>query len=415
MVEDSLLRTRIPFVVAAGESEMSFTLAESTEWWFEIPPDLQEQYWRQSQAHTTDSRCWNAYLNQLCLSLILDWIRTEEAPEATSWLIPEAASAVWEFVNGSAIQIANQRLVLIPTEVIEDDLEIPQEWVDIPSWAGDYYLGVEVSLDAESLRVWGYATHLELKTLGSYDPDDRFYFLDAQQVSTDLTTFSVIRQRCINEQTRAAIAPVQTILESQADNLIERLSKPLVTFPRLEIPFPIWGALLAQDEWRQRLYNQRLDPSHKQPARLSKWLQESVEALESLWQNPEVFLERNYVRKSRAEQEDGVKKAKLIDLGIQLRSQSVVLLVAIAPENEERVSVCVQLHPTPEERFLPQNLKLALVSTAKDVVTEKLEQEVDSREQDNYIQLKRFKGKVGESFSVQVTFGEARVTEDFVI
>ena len=190
---------------------MSLIFAEATEWWFEIPPNLQEQCWQQSQAHTNDSRRWNAHLNQVCLSVILDWIRTEEAPEATSWLAPAAASAVWEFVNGSAINIGDQRLVLIPTEVIEDDLEVPQEWVDIPSWAGDYYLGVEVSLDGASIRVWGYTTHQALKTLGNYDSDDRFYFLDAEELTTNLTTFSVVRERCTAAQTRAAITPLPEI------------------------------------------------------------------------------------------------------------------------------------------------------------------------------------------------------------
>ena len=36
--------------------------------------------------------------------------------------------------------------MLIPSEAIDDsELEVPQEWVDIPSWAADYYLAVQIT------------------------------------------------------------------------------------------------------------------------------------------------------------------------------------------------------------------------------------------------------------------------------
>jgi hypothetical protein len=41
-------------------------------------------------------------------------------------------------------------------------------------------------------------------------------------------------------------------------------------------------------------------------------------------------------------------------------------------------------------------------------------QEVRSRSQDNYIQLKQFRGLAGECFNIQVAFGDASVTEKFV-
>ncbi|MGA7936163.1 MAG: DUF1822 family protein, partial [Kovacikia sp.] len=370
-----------------------------------------------SQEHATDSRRWNAYLNQVCLEVILDWIRTEEAPEATSWLAPAAASAVWEFVNGSAIDIGNQRLVLIPTEVIEDDLEVPQEWVDIPGWAGDYYLGVEVGLDGASVRVWGYTTHQALKTLGNYDADDRFYSLDSEQVSTNLTTFSVIRERCAAEQTRAEIAPLPEISTVRVDNLIQRLSTPSVRFPRLAVPFQLWGALLANDEWQQRLYQPQGEPA----TRLTAWLQGQVE---SAWQAMEAVLSPQKVEtawgtSSRGRGENRlsnqsrnavfeVSRVKVLDFGDRPENDQVALLIGVSALDETDVMVGIKISPVGDRLNLPGAVQVRLlgengneVGQASAAITET-------------IQL-QFRGQRGESFSVEVTCDGRCVTEPFEI
>lgn len=396
---------------------MSLIFAKATEWWFEIPPDLQAQCWQQSQAHTNDSRRWNAYLNQVCLDVILDWIQTEEAPEATSWLVPAAASAVWEFVNGFAIDIGNQRLILIPTEVIEDDLEVPQEWVDIPGWGGDYYLGVEVSLDGASIRVWGYTTHQALKTLGDYDADDRFYLLDAEQVSTNLTTFSVIRERCAAEQTRAEIAPLPEISTAQVDNLIQRLSNPSVRFPRLAVPFQLWGALLASDEWRQRLYQ----PSARGATQLTAWLQGQVA---STWQAMEAVLSPQKVETAWGSSSRGrgenrlsnqsrnavfdVSRVKVLDFGNRLENDQVALLIGVSALDETDVMVGIKISPVGDRLHLPGAVQVRLLDEAGNELGQASAAITET------IQL-QFSGQQGESFSVEVTCDDRCVTETFEI
>jgi hypothetical protein len=84
-------------------------------------------------------------------------------------------------------------------------------------------------------------------------------------------------------------------------------------------------------------------------------------------------------------------------------------MVAITPEAEQKVGVLVQVHPALEETYLPANLRLGLLSKLGETL-----QEVRSRSQDNYIQLKRFRGLPGECFNIQVAFGDASVTEKFV-
>jgi Protein of unknown function (DUF1822) len=104
-----------------------------------------------------------------------------------------------------------------------------------------------------------------------------------------------------------------------------------------------------------------------------------------------------------------IKAAKLIDLGIQLGNQSVVLLMALTSEENEKVGISVQVHPV-KDKFLPPNLKLVMLSQAGEIV-----QEIESRSQDNFIQLRRFKTQLGTCFSIQVHLDDLNITEDFTV
>jgi len=100
--------------------------------------------------------------------------------------------------------------------------------------------------------------------------------------------------------------------------------------------------------------------------------------------------------------------SKLIDLGMELQGQRVVLLVNVTEEADNQLSVLVQLHPAGEERYLPPQIALTLLSQAG-----KKLQEFRSRTQDNYIQLKSFKGRSGIPFSIAVSLGDIYLCENF--
>lgn len=105
-----------------------------------------------------------------------------------------------------------------------------------------------------------------------------------------------------------------------------------------------------------------------------------------------------------------VPRVKLIDLGMGTGSPSVVLLVAVAPENDTEVGIRVQVHPPLGQTYLPANLNLALLSDTGETL-----REIPSRRLDNFIQLPYFRCRPGERFSLQLKFNQAQVTEDFVV
>jgi Protein of unknown function (DUF1822) len=154
-------------------------------------------------------------------------------------------------------------------------------------------------------------------------------------------------------------------------------------------------------------------PNPKSKIELSQWLEN---IFETGWQSIETILGSEQqdlaisLRSNSSLLNSTIKRAKLIDLGLQMENQSLALLVVVTSETEEKLSILVQVHPMEEETYLPPNLQLIMLSESGEIL-----QKVVSRSVDNYIQLKRFRGLPGESFAIQLTFGEVSVTEDFVI
>lgn len=235
-----------------------FTFASPTDLILEIPANVQNQAYLHSQSFSHPSSGYQAYLNELCLNVVLPWLQADFAPQAKVSPNINALASFWELVNGTAIVSDGIRFILVPSEAMDlSELRVPQEWVDISSFAGDYYLAVQVEPDEAYVRVWGYCSYEQLKNQGSYDASDRTYSLDATDIISDINVLTVARQLCPQESTQN-IAQLPTLPQEQAQNLISRLANPEVITPRLAIPFQLWGALIEHGGWRQSLYQRRL-------------------------------------------------------------------------------------------------------------------------------------------------------------
>lgn len=103
------------------------------------------------------------------------------------------------------------------------------------------------------------------------------------------------------------------------------------------------------------------------------------------------------------------RRAKLIDLGIKIAGQPVMLVVEISPEANQQTSIRLQLHSTGNQIYLPTGVQLTVLDELGMVFLE-----AQARSADNYIQL-QFKGEIQEQFSVQVSLDGTSITEYFVI
>ncbi|AFY47247.1 Protein of unknown function (DUF1822) [Nostoc sp. PCC 7524] len=372
-----------------------------TQLWLGVSPAIQDQAWQHSQSYVSPCSRWNAFLNQVCLNTFLPWLQREYIPEAVSDTLPK----IWEVVNGTAITLATKRLILIPDKNLETrEFYVPQEWVDIPQWAGDYYLAVQINPNGEWMRIWGYTTHEQLKNQGSYDPQQRTYSLDANQMIEDLSVLWVVHQLYPEEKTQTAIAPLPDLSTTQVENLWQRLANPTITNLRLELPFEIWGALLAREDWPQQ---PQQDPV---VVNLRQWLQNMFT---DSWQTIETFLGEQSdfafsFRQAIDENEQSIQRFHVIELPNN-NQPTILLMLTLTQQTDGRLGIRAQLSPKDRSFYLPENLRLALISVSGEVV-----QSVAAREADNSIQLKRFRCPENTCFSLQVVLDDFHFTQEFV-
>ncbi|MFS0517062.1 DUF1822 family protein [Nostoc sp. UIC 10607] len=152
---------------------------------------------------------------------------------------------------------------------------------------------------------------------------------------------------------------------------------------------------------------------------LSQWFAGIFEAgwqtIESLWNVPELrpayaFRSIETLEVNTLNQPESItKRAKLIDLGIQILNQPVMLIVEISPEKDQQTSVHLQLHATGNQIYLPPGVHLTVLDSSGAVFLD-----AQSRKSDNYIQL-QFRGEPTEQFSVRVALDNTSITEHFRI
>jgi hypothetical protein len=383
--------------------------------WLEIPNAVQTEAWRQSQANPVPGNCMQMYLNQVCLQTLLPWL--QEKSGMTPVLQPRAPQAsFWDLVNGSSVKLGQTRLVMVPSEAMDNrELRVPQEWIDIPEWAADYYLAVEVDTDEAWVRVWGYTDHPTLKSNGVFDSGDRTYALEGDELIRDLSLFWV-SYHLMATPVREAIAPLPILSTLQTEHLLHRLSRADIVLPRLEVAFSQWAALLQQHQSLQTLCERRqqawLQPAPSSSAsttiRLRQWL---VNVFDAGWQSLEdVIGSETHAAFSFRRDEiptRSVRRVKQIFLdGV---SHPLLLIVMLTPEPDDRIAVRVRVGLSACNDYLPGNLELNLYSTMGDML-----QAVQARSQDNSIQLKRFRCPSGTRFQIRLALNGSSFTEEFV-
>lgn len=91
-------------------------------------------------------------------------------------------------------------------------------------------------------------------------------------------------------------------------------------------------------------------------------------------------------------------------------SVKILLLIAVTPEIDSAVQICVQAQPTLEVPTLPANLQLNLHDGTETVLAS-----IESEIEDNFIQLPYFRGVAKEKFQISLKLDSVSYKEDFVI
>lgn len=374
----------------------------SNNLWLEISEEIQHQTWQESNTLATQGDRQRAYINLLCQKVVLPYLQEE----CSSVQVEKNQTEFWQLgVNGTAINIDNQCLIIIPSEAFDiDELRVPQELVDISELAADYYLAAQIDNEERVIRLWGYTIHKKLKEQGNYSRRDRSYFLERNDVTEDLNSLWLIREYFPDEPTRSSIESLPKLSLDKLNQLLETLANPEIIFPRRAVAFEEWGALLANENWRRILVERRTPQSHPKSASaiLSQWLENKFE---EGWQTINELVSPQLIGAFMSNQQ---KRAKLLDLGLELSKNKVALTIAVT-KNEKTVSVQAGVYPTGEQTTLPPNLKLIILTETGEVF-----KEVASRSDDEFIRY-NFEVEQGDKFNVKVALGEASITENFQV
>jgi hypothetical protein len=351
----------------------------------------------------------NALINQLCLLKTQAWLK-EIGIESTPTFLPAQMASMWDVVNGCALTIGNRRLILIPSENLDrEELRVPQEWVDIPNWIGDYYLGVQIDLEDRLMNIWGYVSHRTLRETGAYNLLDRTY-----SISSDLTigNLDILWMAQILDLQEMTIVPtIDSLNLDLSMNAIDRLSYASPYSPRLDLDFTTWAGILNNNNLRDRLYQRRLqvanlDLNRIEPMKLGDWIQQEFsQAIDRGWDLVHHIMggELALVRSMSTE------RAKLINLQYQLHQTNVIMLIGINPQVTDEMVISVQIHAAPNTPTLPPQLKLSYITDEGEEL-----QSIISRSDDFQIQLPTFTCDVGTTFNIQLQLDGASHIEKFI-
>ena len=224
----------------------------------EINPSWQQQRLKEAaRNHSSEFGRRNALINSIMKDAILEYFKTEAELEDESILVsPERKKlpSIWEFVPGFRIELGNTGMVFVPWESEEiDSLDVPGEWVDIPDWAAEYYLGVRVNLEDGWVKILGGTTYQKLtREEGQYDEVRRCYSLKK------LFSFNVIlvsSKYC--RKPKPAVANLTALSSLEAENLLARYGKSTAHSPRKLAPLGQWLALVEDDKLRAGIVSQQ--------------------------------------------------------------------------------------------------------------------------------------------------------------
>ncbi len=247
-------------------------------------------------------------LNLQCLQVIKAWIeKTIGLPIEYDFPYRGNSSGyqhVSELLNGFCLKVNGSKIVFIPSQNIDfTSCEIPQEWVDLPSWIGDYYVPVQVDVEAKYLHLWGVVTHQELKQSARLDSLFRYYQVGIDRMTAEM---DLLWTSCeLAPMPRSTNIPTLSALSNtQVQELIDKLlSNSSTSFPRLTLSFSEWGAILNSPQY----FNQYLKSKYPQKVlatapisvpvgitkivtMLNELLKKEVNSLYQQWESVEDFM-----------------------------------------------------------------------------------------------------------------------------
>ncbi|WP_181016084.1 DUF1822 family protein [Pseudanabaena sp. BC1403] len=251
----------------------------------QIPKESQTEIRKKLQGYSYPAAEWMAYLNRLSLEHIIPYFKQIYGCDIELAAIPKKPDSVWEYVTGFALTIDKKRVIVIPDETDSDEFSIPYEWVDIPEWAGEYYLAVQIRPDSGWLRVFGFTTHQQIKQKAEYDRIMRTYILPQEQIIDDIEF--LLTSLAIASNQKVDVPALTAIGQTQQNQYLTALKQPKLYSPRLDLSAEHWTTFLSDDDLRETLWQSRMPMPVK--SSLQEVIRRGVISLSNLLEKSKIY------------------------------------------------------------------------------------------------------------------------------
>ncbi|MEA5597036.1 DUF1822 family protein [Rivularia sp. UHCC 0363] len=255
------------------------------------------------------------------------------------------------------------------------------------------------------LQCLGFTT--DWKASNSYDPIIQS-FLDVADL--EVINHGKLECRVVSPDAKFVYIP-QEVWNARIGYIIVQLDESLETATLLGFTPRVSTEELPLNQLRKLeefpLYLQQVTP----PIDLNEWFED---VLQQGWQTLESLLNTESVGNFNLSFKDAsyLQAEEIIEAvkRIEFENQSVLMLVALKPEEDEQINVRLRIYPDSENKCLPENIKLAILSDSGETL-----KEVTSRSIDNFIQLPSFRCNSQESFKIRLSLNGICFTESFFL
>ena len=341
--------------------------------------ELTSEHFNLARSHSSqlseEQTQWRAYIHLLALYACQDWF-SETLPDAQISTLKNNSTVL------NYLTVEDSKVCIIAKEhILDEQLHIPRIVVDSANHlelCAHYYVWVEVLEEEQEVLIRGFLRYDEL-----IETIEQFSQIQSSQIQSETDEDFALPLAALNDEPNHLLSYVQYV-------------------------DPDAIAALSHAHTQQTAQTvERLSPEPSDSiVRMGDWLEDKVTAG---WQTLEQLLNNSaqlaWATRSRT---TSIQAGKFVNLGIQFSDQAVVLLVTAVSEVDEKIGVHIQVLPKGNQQSLPAQLTVALISSKEELL-----QEVTSREQDDFIQLRYFKGKPGIRFSIEISFGAVQVREAF--
>ena len=375
------------------------------------PEEIDRAINQASHYCNTNDEIWKlAVLNQFCLNLFVQWLE-ENCQICCVWR-REALPVLRQLsINGSAIQLGEIKLIIIPVEwdwSNNGQFSIPQEWVDIPAFAGDYFIGIKA--DEEDIFICGYTNHEYIKNQAKYNLAERTYDISDEELK-DFFHFYVLEGLLPPVNKTISYSPLS---EREANSLLQQvscLSSSSINYANLRLSFKWqkWAGLLDNETWRQALYNQLFPSLVQQLSTVFNTTWKSIEEIKHILTQQGLFLTEFLGRDNPPDNPDNnvVERCQIIDLG-PLVIQKIVLIVTLRWDSDREINVDLLIRSV-NNQPLPENLRLTVLDSDGEEFMECM-----SRNSDEALEL-RFSGESEDRVIISIYLEGERFREKLVL